>query len=147
MYKLHTFVSAFPIFTKVLGQERLLLKAALAIAMAAMWRSTRGETDAERMAGTFGSKTGLTRTDFTPGDRGLAVWRAALVVWCFVGLPCVCPGGHCVGCDKTHSSPANGAPFEYLPQRSGDDPHPGATAPIHEPLSRLGSVGVGVRAC
>ena len=72
MCKLHTIVSAFPIFTKVLGQERLIEKAALAIAMAAMRRSTRGETDAERMAGTFGSKTGLTRTDFTPGDRGSA---------------------------------------------------------------------------
>ena len=107
------------------------------IAMAATRRSTRGETDAERMAGTFGSKTGITRKDFTAGDRGLAVWRAALVMWCFVGLPCVCLGDHCDGCDKTHSSPATGAPFEYVPQRSGDEPHPGATAPIHEPPSRL----------
>ena len=62
--------------------------------MAATRRSARGATDVERMAGTFGSKTGLTRDDFAPGARGLAVWRAALVLWCFVGLPCVCLGDH-----------------------------------------------------
>ena len=48
------------------------------------------------------------------------------MLWCFVGLPCVCLGDHCDGCEKTHSSPANTLPFEYLPQRSGDEPHPGA---------------------
>ena len=58
-------------------------------------RTTRGATDAEAMAGTFASKTGLTREDFTPGERGLAVWRAAVVLWCFVGLYRVPRFGEC----------------------------------------------------
>ena len=84
-----------------------------------------GETDAERMAGTFASKAGLARGDFIKGDKGLAIWRVALVLWCYVGLPCVCAGVECLGCYPLHSNPSS--PYEYLPQRhTAGQPHPGA---------------------
>ena len=49
-------------------------------------QSSRGATDAQRMAGTFASKTGITREDFAPGRKGMAVYRACLLLWCFVGI-------------------------------------------------------------
>ena len=75
-----------------------------------------GETDAERMAGTFASKAGLARGDFIKGDKGLAIWRVALVLWCYVGLPCVCAGAECLGCYPLHSNPSS--PYEYQISRS-----------------------------